>query len=361
MIKQDVLKRIETVLDHGQYILGPEITELEQKLAGYSGRKYCISCGNGTDALLMALMSLNIGPGDAVFTTTFTFIATAEVIVLAGATPVFVDIDELTYNMDPVKLSGKIADVKKNSPLKPRAIITVDLFGLPANYEIIEQIAEDNKLILIEDGAQSFGAEYKGKKACSFGEIATTSFFPAKPLGCYGDGGAIFTDNDEVAGILKSIRVHGKGADKYDNIRIGLNGRLDTLQAAILLAKFEIFNEELIKKESVASYYSEHLASELIRPSTIKEIKSAWAQYSLCSNKRNEIMQHLHSLKVPSVIYYPKPLHLQTAFSYLKYSEGDFPVAEKVSREIFSLPMHAYLTNDEQHVICDSVNSIVQK
>lgn len=356
-IKDDVLKRIEAVLEHGHYILGPEVNELEQRLASYVNRKHCISCANGTDALLMALMALGVGRGDAVFTTTFTFIATAEVIALLGATPVFVDINERSFNIDPENLAEQIAKIKSESKLTPKAIIAVDLFGLPAEYDQIEKIAEENGLFLVEDGAQGFGGVYNGKRACSFGDISATSFFPAKPLGCYGDGGAVFTDDDILAEKLRSIRVHGKGTDKYDNIRLGLNGRLDTLQAAVLLSKIEIFDNELSRKQKVAEYYNDNLDNSLVKPEIPGNAKSAWAQYSLCSSKRDRIMGALKQKKIPSMVYYPKPLHLQTAFSFLGHKEGDFPVAERVSRIIFSLPMHAYLTEEELGRICEGVNT----
>lgn len=366
--KDKILQGITRVLDHGQYILGPEVAALEGKLAEYVGRKHCISCANGTDALLMALMALGVGPGDAVFTTTFTFIATAEVISLVGATPVFVDIDETTYNIDPIKLAQTIEMVyandqshpSANKKIKPKAIITVDLFGLPADYDAIESIASQYGLALVEDGAQSMGAEYKKRKAGSFGAIATTSFFPAKPLGCYGDGGALFTDDDELAHTLQSIRVHGKGTDKYDNQRIGINGRLDTIQAAILIAKWDSFLAETERKQDIAKFYSEKLAGEYIVPFVPDGMRSAWAQYSIRAGKRADVMNHLKEKCIPTAVYYPKPLHLQGAFKSLGYQGGDFSVAEKIASEIFSLPMHAYLTGDEQEYICKALVSKAQ-
>ena len=357
-IKPQVQARINTVLEHGKYILGPECDELEQRLAAYTGRKHCISCANGTDALLMALMALDTGPGDAVFTTTFTFIATAEVIALTGATPVFVDIDEQTYNIDPKKLHEAVMRVEKDGRLALKAIIPVDLFGLCAPYDNIAEIASEFGLNVIEDAAQSFGAACNNEKACCFGDIACTSFFPAKPLGCYGDGGAIFTDDNDRAETLRSIRVHGKGSDKYDNIRIGINGRLDTLQAAILLAKLDIFDEELAAKNKVAQHYSETLKDVVKVPVIPDGSSSAWAQYSVMSDKRDAVCAALKVKGIPTAIYYPKPLHLQTAFKDLGYSEGDFEAAERVSKEIFSLPMHAYLRDEEIQRICEIIAEI---
>ena len=354
-IEASVQQRINAVLQHGSYILGPEIHELEEKLARYVGAKHCLTCASGTDALLLALMAKNVGPGDAVLTTPFTFVATAEAIALLGATPVFVDIDPLTYNIDPKNLRQVIAAYKSdkaigNLPkgLKLRGIIPVDIFGLPADYDAINKIAMDNGLFVLEDAAQSFGGIYKGKKAGSLAGIAATSFFPAKPLGCYGDGGALFTDDNELLAILKSLRVHGQGADKYENVRIGINGRMDTIQAAILLAKLELFDEELDLRQSVAQRYSRLLGNAVAAPKIPEGYLSAWAQYSVQSDNRQHVMNRLKDAGIPTAIYYPKPLHLQTAFSYLGYAKGDFPIAEKVSERIFSVPMHPYLTEEEQ-------------
>jgi dTDP-4-amino-4,6-dideoxygalactose transaminase len=400
-IKDKIDANIQKVLVHGNYIMGLEVRELEKRLAEYVRVKHAISCASGTDALLMAMMAYEVGPGDAIFTTPFTFIATAEVISLLGATPVFVDIDPKTFNIDPAKLALAIQAVKANDPslhplpeskayipsiigkagnkkipsplmgegqgeggvLTPRGVIAVDLFGLLADYESIEAIAQKNGLFVIEDAAQSFGAEYKGGKACSFGNIACTSFFPAKPLGCYGDGGMCFTDDDQLAQAINSIRIHGKGSDKYDNVRIGINGRLDTLQAAILLAKFDIFPEEIETRQDVAKRYDALLSpcSSLLTPHLAEGYKSAWAQYSLLTesdNQRSEIMNKLKSAGIPTAIYYPKPLHLQTAFAHLRYQMGDFPISEDCASRIFSVPMHPYLKAGDQEIIC---NAIVKK
>ncbi|MGB5219238.1 MAG: DegT/DnrJ/EryC1/StrS aminotransferase family protein [Smithella sp.] len=388
-IKETLNHNIRKVLNHGSYILGPEVKDLEETLAKYVGVNHAIACSSGTDALLMALMAYDIKPGDALFTTPFTFIATAEVIALLGATPIFVDIDPKTYNIDPAKLALAIKALKANdssiyplpkvlpSPpagegkgeggiLTPKGIIPVDLFGLLADYEAIKNIAKENGLFVIEDAAQSFGAKYKDKMSCSYGNIACTSFFPAKPLGCYGDGGMCFTDNDQLADKMNSIKVHGKGSDKYDNIRIGINGRLDTLQAAILLAKFDIFPEEVELRQTVAQRYTDLLShnllpiahNPLITPYLPSGARSAWAQYSLLAkdeNHRTDLLKKLQENKIPSAIYYPKPLHLQTAFAYLGYKKGDFPDSENAAERIFSLPMHPYLTADEQTKIVEII------
>ncbi len=362
-----ILNNIREVLNHGQYIMGPEIEELEKALGGYVGTKYAISCSSGTDALLMALMAYGVGRGDAVFTTPFTFVATAEVISLLGATPVFVDIERDTFNIDPDALERAISALEKKDPsihplpkghegLTPKGIIPVDLFGQPAEYERINGIAAKEGLFVIEDAAQSFGAEYKGKKACSLAHIGATSFFPAKPLGCYGDGGMVFTDDDSISESLTSVRVHGKGTDKYDNIRVGINGRFDTLQAAILLAKFEIFPEEIGLRQEAARRYNDLLSHESIRTPTVREGSlSAWAQYSLVSEKKDAILSALKKAGIPTAVYYPKPLHLQGAYRYLGHAPGDFPVSEEIAGKIFSLPMHPYLTLGEQKNIADVI------
>lgn len=350
LIKSDILKSIESVLEHGQYIMGPEVTLLEEKLAKYVGTKYCISCASGTDALLMALMALDVGPGDAIFTTPFTFVATAEVITLLGATPVFVDIDERTYNISPHLLDEAIQRVIDENFLNPRAIIPVDLFGLPADYNKLESIGRKYSLPIIEDGAQSFGGGISKKKSCSFGEISTTSFFPAKPLGGYGDGGAIFTDDSKYKEKLESIRIHGKGSDKYNNVRIGINGRLDTIQAAILLQKLVILGQEIENRQIVAQKYSTQLKDDFEVPYIPTRYYSAWAQYSILANDskhRQECMQKLKNNNIPTAIYYPIPLHLQKAYENLGYSKGDFTICERVSGRIFSIPMHPYLTESE--------------
>ncbi|MCK5165367.1 MAG: DegT/DnrJ/EryC1/StrS family aminotransferase [Desulfobacula sp.] len=365
-ILPQIEKNIQTVLKHGKYIMGPEVKELETKLAQFTRVRHAVTCASGTDALLMVLMAYGIGPGDAVFTTPFTFIATAEVIKLLGATPVFVDINPKTFNISVPKLESSIKEVSQAGQLKPKAIIPVDLFGLPCDYDQINQIASEYDLIVIEDAAQSFGAEYKGRMAGSLGHAGCISFFPAKPLGCYGDGGAIFTDSDEIADKLLSIRVHGKGKDKYDNIRLGLNGRMDTLQAAILLPKLEIFPWELESRRKVAKTYTELLLSEkdfLTLPEVFSGYKSVWAQYSLLATDkgtRKGIQDILEEKGIPTAVYYPTPLHLQTAFAGLGCKKGDFPVSEDCSSRIFSIPMHPYLTEKEQFRICNHIVSLLK-
>ncbi|WP_321417480.1 DegT/DnrJ/EryC1/StrS family aminotransferase [uncultured Desulfobacter sp.] len=363
LILPEIEKNIRTVLGHGKYIMGPEVNELEKRLADFAQTRYAVACASGTDALLMALMACGIGSGDAVFTTPFTFIATAEVIKLLGALPVFVDIDYSTFNISAHKLKAAVQKVSQTGQLRPKAIIPVDLFGLPCDYDQINQIASEYNLIVIEDAAQSFGAEYKGRMAGSLGHVGCTSFFPAKPLGCYGDGGAVFTNSDEIAEKLLSIRIHGKGTDKYDNIRLGINGRLDTLQAAILLPKLEIFPKELESRRNVAKRYTELLSSKkdlLTLPEVFPGLKSAWAQYSILAadtEARNNIQDSLKEKDIPTSVYYPTPLHLQTAFADLGYKKGDFPVSEDCSSIIFSIPMHPYLTQNEQAKICSFIHT----
>ncbi|MCG6535908.1 MAG: DegT/DnrJ/EryC1/StrS family aminotransferase, partial [Syntrophales bacterium LBB04] len=322
---------------------------------------------------LLALMAYNLGPGDAVFTTPFTFVATAEVISLLGATPIFVDIDPRTYNMDPEKLELAVQALIKNDPsihplpaishvgsriseLRPKGVIPVDLFGLPADYDRINTIAREHHLYVIEDAAQSFGAEYHHRRACALSAVACTSFFPSKPLGAYGDGGMCFTQDDQLAEVMRSLRIHGQGINKYENVRIGFNGRLDTLQAAVLLAKFEIFAEEIELRNEVAKRYTDLVThySSLVTPFIPGGMKSAWAQYSVLAKNsidRQNLIQKLKEDSIPTAIYYPKPLHLQTAFAFLGYREGQFPISEDCARRIFSLPMNPYLKPEDQERI----------
>ena len=347
ILQTDIQSRIHKVLEHGQYIMGPEVVELEKKLAKYAGSKYCLSCSSGTDALLIALMAKGVKSGDAIITTPFTYIATAEVISLLGATPIFVDIYPDTFNIDPDKIFDAVYKAK-DMGLKPKGIIPVDLFGLPARYRLIENAAKELNLFILEDAAQGFGGSIRGKKAGSFGDIAATSFFPAKPLGCYGDGGAIFTDNNEIFNLMKSIRVHGQGESKYDCDRIGLNGRLDTIQAAILIPKLEIYDKEIELRQKVANFYSENLGNskKIQVPFIPKEYRSVWAQYSILLEDdkiRNDVIDALRHEGVPSVVYYQKALHLQKTFEKLGYKVGDLPISENISNRILSLPMHPYL------------------
>jgi UDP-2-acetamido-2-deoxy-ribo-hexuluronate aminotransferase len=358
-MEEEILSGIKTVLNHGQYIMGPEVNEIEKKLADFAGTKFCVSCASGTDALLMPLMAFDISPGDAVFTTPFTFIATAEVIQLLGATPVFVDIEEDTFNICPIKLEQKIKEVLAEGKLNPKVIIPVDLFGLPSNYNKISQISNKFGLKLIVDSAQGFGASIDGEISCGFGDVGATSFFPAKPLGCYGDGGAIFTDDNEIYEKLVSIRVHGKGEDKYNNVRIGINGRLDTIQASILLTKLKYYNEEIKLRNKVANNYFERLGGNVSTQYIPDGYKSVWAQFSVLASNNNqrELLQtKLKADGVPSAIYYPKPLHLQIAFNSLGYKLGDFPISEMISNRIFSLPMHPYLKEEDIIKISKIIN-----
>lgn len=375
-IREKIDANINAVLKHGRYIMGPEVNELEKALGAFCGVRHAVSCASGTDALLLALMAHGVGPGDAILTSPFTFIATAEVVSLLGATPVFVDIDPSTFNIDPQKLEQALSALKVGdaashplpdvSGLNAKGIIAVDLFGLPADYDRINAIAKENGLFVIEDAAQSFGAEYLGKKAGSLADAACTSFFPAKPLGGYGDGGMCFTDDDKLADVMRSLRIHGKGGHKYDNVRIGINGRLDTLQAAILNAKFSIFPEEVALRQDVAGRYNELISMGssaqivLQTPAIPSNALSVWAQYSLLAKneaQRSQIQNCLKDAGIPTAVYYPLPLHLQTAFSGLKYRKGDFPVSEDFSTRIFSLPMHPYLQADEQQRIVDVIFS----
>ncbi len=342
-IETEINEAVARVIEQGKYIMGPEVKQLESDLAEFVGSKHCVGCSSGTDAILMALMAYDVKPGDAILTTPFTFFATAEVIALLGATPVFVDIDPDTYNLDPKKIEEAIAKVHADGKLNLRGIITVDLFGLPCDYDRIIPLAREHDLFVVQDAAQAYGATYNGKKAPTHGDIGTTSFFPAKPLGCYGDGGAVFTDNDEIAQKLQSVRVHGKGTDKYNNVRIGLNARLDTLQAGILIEKLKIYADEIEKRQAVAAAYAEVLPSDLKLPVVPEGSTSVWAQYTLQAENRSEIQAKLKEQGVPSAIYYIKSLHLLDAFADLGYKLGDFPVSEAASEKVFSLPFHPYL------------------
>ena len=345
-IRDDVQVRIQNVLENGQYIMGPEVRQLEDQLAKFVGVESCISCANGTDALQLALLALDIGHGDAVFTTPYTFFATAEAISLVGARPVFVDVNKATFNIEPTRLEEAIDQVKQDGQLEPKAVIAVDLFGLPADYEALEPICRQNGLKLIEDAAQGLGGEINGRMAGAFGDVATTSFFPAKPLGCYGDGGAIFTSDQALAEKIQSLRVHGKGIDKYDNVRVGMNSRLDTLQAAILLAKLRVFEAEIANRQRIASWYSSGLSEFVEAPMVPEGFKSVWAQYTIKCKMRHELVEKLRGHGVPTAIYYPKPLHLMGAYSHFDYRPGDFPISEKLSQEVISLPMHPYMDEE---------------
>ncbi len=354
-LKDKIDKRINAVLSHGKYIMGPEVFEFEQKLADYIGVKHAISCANGTDALQLCMMCLDVKPGDAVFCPTFTFFATAEVIAMAGATPIFVESDNSTFNICPIDLEKRIKGVLEEGVLNLKSIISVDLFGLPANYPKLKKIAQKYGLILIEDAAQGFGGQIGDKKAGSFGDISTTSFFPAKPLGCYGDGGAVFTDNDDFAELIKSYRVHGKGSDKYDNVRVGMNSRLDTLQAAILLEKLSVFPKEVELRNEIANLYNNSLPDDFVVPQIPPGYVSSWAQYTLMVDDREHLMQKLKSKDIPSMIYYATCMHQQSVFKDMNHL-AKFPVSESIASSVMSLPMHPYLQSDD----IKKISSILQ-
>ena len=349
-LKPSIDAAIQDVITNTAFISGPPVAELEAKLAAYVGRKHCITCGNGTDALSMVLMAWNIGLGDAVFVPDFTFFATGEVVSFEGATPVFVDVDKVTFNMDPDKLEEAIQAVLKEGKLIPKVVIPVDLFGLPADYPRIEEIARKYNLKVLEDGAQGFGGQIGERKACSFGDASTTSFFPAKPLGCYGDGGAIFTDDDEIAAYLQSIRVHGKGSHKYENVRIGWNSRLDTLQAAIMLPKLEAFEKyELDKVNEVAAWYNRELKGIVEIPIIADGFLSSWAQYTIKlenEKQRDELQDFLKIQGIPTMVYYPIPMHLQEVYAK-NYLYQLCPITKQLCETVLSLPMHPYVNEED--------------
>lgn len=358
VLKNEIDSAIADVITSSRYISGAQVKELEQQLAKYAGVKHCITCANGTDALTLAMKAWGIGAGDAVFVPDFTFFSSAEIVGLANATPVFVDVCADTYNIDPESLEEAIIRVLSEEKLTPAAIIAVDLFGLPADYARIKAIADKYDLLLLEDGAQGFGGEINGKMACSFGDIATTSFFPAKPLGCYGDGGAVFTDNDEWAQLIRSYAVHGKGIDKYDNVRIGMNSRLDTIQAAILQVKLKAFADyELEAVNQAAAWYNELLPDCVIKPVVPNGFYSSWAQYTiqLANEAQRDLVQSkLKENDIPSMIYYRKGMHAEGAFSDLSYN-GDCPVTEQLCEKVLSLPMHPYMTRETVELICQTI------
>jgi len=360
----EINQNIQIVLDNADFIMGSQVKELEKQLADYVGVKHCITCANGTDALTLVLMAYDVKAGDAVFVPTFTFYATAETVSLRGATPIFIDIEPDTYNISCKKLQEAIQYIKAEGQLNPKAIIAVDLFGLPADYQELKLIADEHGLKLIEDGAQGFGGSINGKMACSFGEIATTSFFPAKPLGCYGDGGAVFTNDDELCGLMQSFRVHGKGEDKYDNLRVGMNSRLDTLQAAILLPKFKAFQEyELEARNRVAERYRDGLVNCVTVPHIPKGYISSYAQYSVLlknEQQRDRVQQLLKEKGIPTMIYYKKSMHQQTVHQNNPSISLEFPVAEDISKRVLNLPMHPYLEEKEQLYIIETLRNFCE-
>jgi len=348
MYKEEIDTAIHAVLDKSNYIMGEEVIQLERALEVFTGAKHAITCSSGTDALLLAMMALDIKPGDEIITTPFTFIATAETIAFLGAIPVFVDIDEKTYSIDPSKIEATITD-------KTKAVIPVSLYGQPADMDAIQSIADKHNLKVIIDGAQSFGSTYKGKTDSNLGDISTTSFFPAKPLGCFGDGGAVFTNDDALSEKIKSLRVHGQ-SKRYHHKYIGMGGRMDTLQCAIVNVKLKYYEKDLALRQDVARKYTDELTQkDLIVPYIDSNTTSAFAQYSVRVKNRDNIQKNLKSKSIPTAVHYPMPLHLQECFEYLGYKEGDFPISEIVSNEIMSFPMNPYLTNDEIIYICEKL------
>jgi UDP-2-acetamido-2-deoxy-ribo-hexuluronate aminotransferase len=348
---------VSRVLTHCQFINGPEVVALETALSAYSVARHVVSCASGTDALLMVLMAKKVGPGDAVLCPSFTFCATGEAVALTGAVPVFVDVDEATFNMDPASLKRGIATARQRG-LKPRAVIVVDLFGQSADHDAIGEVAEAEGLFVLDDAAQGFGASYKGRKLGTFGLATATSFFPAKPLGCYGDGGAIFTDDDELAEVLRSIRVHGQGFDKYDNIRLGLTGRLDTMQAAVLIEKLKIFEDEIAARNRIAERYARGLGNVVTVPRLAAGCTSVWAQYTIRlpqGTDRDGFAAALKAQGIPTAIYYTRSIHQQTAYRHYPVVDGGLPASERLSDDVISLPMHAYLDELTQERIIKAV------
>ena len=365
VLKDEMDKAILDVVASGAFVMGPKIKEMETAFAEYVGAKHCVACNSGTDALLLALKAWDVKESDAVFVPSFTFFASAEVIAMQGATPVFVDVDRDTYNICMADLERKIEQTLKAGKLKPRVIIAVDLFGLPADFKAIRKIAEKYNLYVLEDGAQGFGGRIGEQKACTFGDISTTSFFPAKPVGCYGDGGAVFTDNDEWAALIESYHIHGKGSDRYDNVRIGMNSRMDSIQAAVLLVKLKAFAEhELEDINMVSSRYTEKLKDIVKTPIVPEGFYSSWAQYTLqVENKevRNGLQVALKALDIPTAIYYPIPMHRQTAFNYLNINDNLCPISDQLADTVISLPIHPYLTEKDQDMICEAVCNYLTK
>lgn len=365
VLKQDMDAALTDTAASAAFIMGKPVKELEAELAAYVGVKHCVSCANGTDALTLALKTWGIGKGDAVFVPDFTFFSSAEVVSLEGATPVFVDVDKDTFNLDAADLEEKIGETVAKGELTPKVIITVDLFGLPADYPRIRKIADTYRLLILEDGAQGFGGEISGKRACGFGDISTTSFFPAKPLGCYGDGGAVFTDNDEWAVLLDSYRVHGKGQFKYDNVRIGMNSRLDTLQAAVLKIKLKAFREyEVADINRAAARYTEKLQGKVKTPVVPEGYYSSWAQYTIrldSKEQRDALQAVLKEQGIPTMVYYPTPMHDQTAYKNLKVPVGSCPVAEQLCHTVLSLPIHPYISEEDIDSVCEGILTFIAK
>ena len=363
-LKAGIDKAILDVAASGAYVMGPAVVELERMLADYVGTRHCLSCASGTDALMLALKAWGIGHGDAVFVPDFTFFASAEAVSSVGATPVFVDVDRETFNINPADLENKIQATIREGELLPKVIMAVDLFGLPANYPAIRTIADNHHLLILEDGAQGFGGAVNGKRCCSFGDISTTSFFPGKPLGCCGDGGACFTDNDEWAALIGSYRMHGKGASKYENVRIGMNSRLDTIQAAILQVKLKVFDNELAAINKAAAEYTARLANIVEAPAVPAGFRSSWAQYTIKLNssaERNGLQAYLKGLGIPSMVYYPCPLHRQMAYRNSGQPESGYPVADSLCNTVLSLPIHPYISYGEITDVCNAIKTFLQR
>ncbi|MGI6204406.1 MAG: DegT/DnrJ/EryC1/StrS family aminotransferase [Anaerovoracaceae bacterium] len=366
VLKDRIDPAVIEVMTDANFIHGPQVGELEKQLADYTGTKHCVTCGNGTDALYLAMLVWQIKETDAVFVPDFTFFSSGEIVALAGATPIFVDVDQDTYNIDPVKLEEQVRKVAAEGRLTPRAVVAVDLFGLPADISAVREITDKYGMYLLEDAAQGFAGEIDGKKACSFGDISATSFFPAKPLGCYGDGGAVFTDNDEWAALLRSYCVHGKGSNKYDNIRLGVNSRLDTVQAAVLKVKLEALEEyELTDVNRVAEKYTAALEGVVKTPVIPDGMYSSWAQYTVQlpdREARDGLQAYLKSNDVPAMIYYQKPMHRQDAFSATKdlYRDEDFEVTNRLCETVLSLPMHPYMTDGDIERVSDLIKEYVK-
>ena len=358
-IRSKVDAAVAAVMDHGAFIMGPEVKNLEERLADYCGVKHAISCSSGTDALLLPLMAKGVGPGDAVIVPTFTFAATAEVVALLGAAPVFADVDRTSFNLDLASVE-RAFDVAVSRGLNPVGLIGVDLFGQMPDYDALRLFASEKDIWLIADAAQSFGSTIDGRRSGQFGDATATSFFPAKPLGCYGDGGAIFTDDDELATVIRSLRVHGQGADKYDNVRIGTNARLDTIQAAILLEKLSIFDDELERRQAVADRYDQGLRHLVEVPTLVEGRTSAWAQYTIKLEQRDAAAASLKELGVPTNVYYPNPLHTLTAFRNFPRAADHLEMAEELSQIVLSLPMHPYLEVADQERIIDAVSQVLE-
>lgn len=358
--QEKFLAAFKKVLDHGAYCQGPETKELEEKLAQYSGTNYCATCASGTDALTLALMAWGVKPGDAVFVSSFTFVASAECIALLGGTPIFVDSDPETFNMDPADLQKAIDIVKKEGKLNLKAVIAVDIFGSPCDFDKIIKIAHDNGMKVLEDAAQAYGSTYNGKKAGAVADMVATSFYPTKPLACYGDGGATFTNSAEENELLKSCRVHGMSStDHYDNVRLGVTGRLDSLQGAVLLEKLKIFDEELVKRAKVAKNYNEKLSSYYGKQRILDNATSAYGLYSITCENRDELMTFLKENNIPCGAYYPRPVNTQTA--YAQWNTRSLPVCEKLSKTVISIPMHPYLEEDAQEYIISKLNEFAAK